>query len=187
VGAAGAPAAPPAAAPQADAAAVVHPSASTAPLAVSGGGWWRTVALVSLALWVLSVLAWMLWRRRSNKTAKAAPSPAAAQGSPSRLRAAFLVQARGSDAPGQAAALLAWAQAERPSLRNLGELAQALSAGPQREAIEALQRKRYAGADEPGLGSRLAAAFRDGFAWQPATGSADASPLPPLYPFSLRR
>jgi len=187
VGAAGAPAAPPAAAPQADAAAVVHPSASTAPLAVSGGGWWRTVALVSLALWVLSVLAWMLWRRRSNKTAEAAPSPAAAQGSPSRLRAAFLVQARGSDAPGQAAALLAWAQAERPSLRNLGELAQALSAGPQREAIEALQRKRYAGADEPGLGSRLAAAFRDGFAWQPATGSADASPLPPLYPFSLRR
>ena len=86
-----------------------------------------------------------------------------------------------------AAALLAWARAERSTLQNLGELAQALSAGPQREAIDALQRKQYAGAEEATLGQRLAAAFKDGFAWQPATEAHDASPLPPLYPFKLRR
>lgn len=185
LGAAGAPATPPASAPQTDATPAVNPVAPT-PMVVSGRGWWRTLALLSLVLWALSVLAWVLWRRRSASAVKAASS-AATQGSPSRLRSAFLAQARGNDVAGQAAALLAWAQAERPSLLNLGELAQALSAGPQREAIEALQRKRYAGADDPGLGGRLAAAFRDGFSWQPVTGAADASPLPPLYPFSLRR
>ncbi|MET3652131.1 BatD family protein [Dyella japonica] len=183
--AANTPATPAAPAPQTSAAPTV-PSVAPAPVMVTERGWWRTVALASLALWVLSVLAWMLWRRRSSHPAAVA-STAATQGSTSRLRAAFLLQARGNDAVGQAAALLAWAQAERSSLRNLGELAQALSAGPQRETIEALQRKRYAGANEPGLGERLAAAFRDGFAWQPVAGASDASPLPPLYPFSLRR
>lgn len=181
----GAPATPPAAAPQTDATPAAHPDVPT-PVVVSASAWWRNVALLSLALWVLSVLGWVLWRRRSGKTTEGTPSTAI-QGSASRLRAAFLAQARGNDVAGQAGALLAWAHAERPSLLNLGELAQALSAGPQREAIEALQRKRYAGADEPDLGARLAAAFRDGFRWQPVTGAQDASPLPPLYPFSLRR
>jgi hypothetical protein len=185
LGAAGTPATPPAATPQADAAPTVDPVAAT-PVVVNGSGWWRAAALLSLALWALSVLAWLLWRRRSGKTAGVASS-AAMQGSPSRLRAAFLAQARGDDVAGQAGALLAWAQAERPSLLNLGDLSQALSARPQRETIEALQRKRYAGADEPDLGARLAAAFRDGFAWQPVTGAEDGSPLPPLYPFSLHR
>ncbi|PXV59649.1 Oxygen tolerance [Dyella jiangningensis] len=163
-----------------DAAAAVQPSAS-----VVEGGWWRTLALISFGLWLLSLLAWFLWRRRA-KPASVVPSTNDAKGSAARLRAAFLAQARGSDAAAQARALLDWARAERPSLQNLGELAAALSATQQREAIEALQRKRYAGADEPGLGDRLAAAFKDGFVWQSPPEATDASPLPPLYPFKLR-
>jgi hypothetical protein len=84
--------------------------------------------------------------------------------------------------------LLQWARAERSQIQNLGELSQALASGSQREAIAALQRKRYAGAEESGLGDRLASAFRDGFQWREEGGAAsDTSPLPPLYPFSLRR
>jgi len=183
--AAGSAPAAPASTPQAAATPAVTGVAAS-PIVTGTSSVWRSVALISLALWALSVLAWLLWRRRSRYTG-AATTTTATPASASRLRAAFLLQTRVDDAAAQAAALLAWAQAERPWLRNLGELAQALSAGPQRETIEALQRKRYGGSDEAGLGTRLATAFRDGFSWQPVPGSADDSPLPPLYPFSLRR
>jgi hypothetical protein len=157
------------------------------PVVAGAHAWWRMLALASLGLWIVSVAAWLIWRRRltgkSTGIAKQTESPHSA----TRLRAAFLVEARGHDAARQASALLAWARAERPALQNLGELTRALSAGPQRAAIEALQRKRYAGMDEADLGNRLAAAFKDGFAWQSETGAGDGSPLPPLYPFNLRR
>lgn len=172
--------------PQAGAAPVVAAPAHAA-VAVSEGTPWRTIALISLGLWVLSMLAWLGWRWRRRSQAPVAAVSSQAPASASRFRAAFLVEARGSDASRQASALLAWARAERPALQNLGELAQALSAVSQRDAIDALQRKRYAGVDAAGLGERLAAAFRDGFAWQPLAGVADVSPLPPLYPFNLRR
>ncbi|MDR3447316.1 MULTISPECIES: BatD family protein [unclassified Dyella] len=163
-------------------------AASQTPAGTGESGIWRTVAVVSLGLWVLSLLAWFLWRRRQPASARIAGAHTeGVTGSASRLRTAFLAEARDNDAGRMAIALLAWARAERPSLQNLGELAQALSAGLQPEAIDALQRKRYAGAEEANLGQRLAAAFNDGFAWQPATETKDASPLPPLYPFKLRR
>ena len=182
--AAGAPATPAAPVPQVGAA-PVDTAPAPAPVVVQHA-WWRTIALTSIGLWVLTVLAWLIWRRRRAGLAPAA-SPVDTKGTPSHRRAAFLAAARGKDAAGQAGALLAWAQAERPMLRNLGELAQALSAGPQRDAIDALQRQRYAGADESALGERLAAAFRQGFAWQPLEQASNVSPLPPLYPFNVRR
>jgi len=149
---------------------------------------WRMLALISLGLWALSVLAWFVWRWRQRGRASAPVAPVdAAKGTAPRLRAAFLVEARGNDVARQANALLAWARAERPALQNLGELARALSAGAQRDAIDALQRQRYAGKDAGGPGDRLAMAFRDGFAWEPEGAGDDASPLPPLYPFNLRR
>jgi hypothetical protein len=182
--AAGAPATPAAPAPQVNAA-PVDAAPTQAPVVVQHA-WWRNVALASLGLWLLTVLAWLIWRARRGKPAQAA-SPVEAKGTASQLRAAFLTAARGKDAAEQAGALLAWAQAERSTLRNLGELAHALSAGPQREAIDALQRKRYGGAEESGLGDRLAAAFKTGFAWQPPELASNVSPLPPLYPFNVRR
>ncbi|WP_130619754.1 BatD family protein [Dyella amyloliquefaciens] len=152
---------------------------------VEHGAPWRWIALASLALWLASIAAWW-WQRRSRGAA--APKETASTSSPSRLRAAFLAAARGADVAAQVGSLLSWARAERPQIQNLGELSQALASGPQREVIAALQRKRYAGAEESGLGDRLAAAFRDGFDWRKeGDATADASPLPPLYPFNLRR
>lgn len=182
--AAGAPAASAAPTPQSNAIPVeVAPAQATV---VVQHTWWRSIAFASLGLWVLTVLAWLIWRRRRGGLAADAP-PRETQATASHLRAAFLAAARGKDAAGQAASLLAWAQVERPALRNLGELALALSAGAQREAIDALQRKRYAGADDAGLNERLVAAFKNGFAWQPLAQASNASPLPPLYPFNVRR
>jgi hypothetical protein len=183
---AGAPASSAPSVPQASAAPVAAAPAQAAAISQEGTPW-RTLALVSLGLWVLSMLAWLAWRWRQRGKAHAPEAPPAAKAPAARLRTAFLAEARGNDAARQASALLAWARAERPELQNLGELAQALAPGAQRDAIDALQRRRYAGAAEAGLGARLAAAFRDGLAWQPAAGTADASPLPPLYPFNLRR
>ncbi|MBV8156246.1 MAG: BatD family protein, partial [Dyella sp.] len=150
------------------------------------GGWpWRSIALASLALWLVSIGIWW-WHRRMRSTA--APKETGPTSSPSRLRAAFLAAARGGDAAAQVSTLLNWARAERAQIQNLGELSHVLASGNQREAIDALQRKRYAGADESGLGDRLATAFRDGFDWRKeGDASTHASPLPPLYPVNLRR
>ncbi|WP_267224590.1 BatD family protein [Dyella silvae] len=153
---------------------------------VTGGVSWRWVAIGSLCLWVVSLVVWLGWRWRQSRGVTAAPS-AEVRPAVSRLRAAFLTAARGTDVSGQANALLSWARAEQPQLQNLSELAAALIPGPQADAIAALQRKHYAGADEPALGDRLAAAFRDGFAWQQGAAQSNPSPLPPLYPFNLHQ
>ena len=175
-------------APQASQAPATAATGAAAAAAEGSNNVWRIIAIASLALWLLSVLAWGAWRWR-RRTAHNAPSgaPADAKRDASRLRAAFLAEARGGDAAGQARALLAWARTERASLHHLGELAQAVDAGPQRDAIDALQRAHYAGIEQAGLGDRLAAAFRDGFHWQAPVAAEDASPLAPLYPFKLRR
>jgi hypothetical protein len=100
------------------------------------------------------------------------------------LRLAFLAAARGSDPAAQAHALLAWARAERPGLASLGALAEALASATQHEAIENLQRRRFA-ADGSGPAADLAGAFREGFQWRVAD-AGEEPPLPPLYPFKLR-
>lgn len=157
-----------------------------APGTAQDGVPWRWIALGSVALWLATVAAWW-WRRRAGKAGapvrKAVePAPVGAR----QARAAFLAAARGGDPSAQAQALLAWARTERPGLANLGALSAALDAAPQREAIEALQRRLYTagGGIEPG--ARLAEAFRDGFRWRAAgTPAGDGSGLPPLYPFKV--
>jgi len=162
------------------------PEITAAPSAATASATpWRWIALGSVGLWLVSMAAWW-WQRRSRLGATPeAPAPAA---SPAKLRAAFLGAARSSDEVAQVSALLKWARAERPAIQNLGELSQALASDRQREAIAALQRKRYAGQEESGLGDRLASAFRDGFDWRSdGNGTSNGSPLPPLYPFNVRR
>lgn len=142
--------------------------------------WWRWLALASIGLWLLSVLGWLLWRRRRTSVA----SPAAAAADTTRqLRLAFLAAARGSDTSAQVRSLLAWARAERPSLRNLGELVAALADDAQRRAIDHLQQRHYAGAasDE----DDLAAVFKQGFVWRGSGPASTDQDLPPLYPFNL--
>lgn len=130
-----------------------------------------TLVLAGGALW------W--WRGRDRSRTRTARPP-----SRRALRAAFRHAARGEDAAAQAHALLAWAQAERPGLANLGALSSALGSAAQREAIDDLQRRRYA-AVQGGSTRSLAAAFARGFEWR-VPNAGDASPLPPLYPFKLR-
>jgi hypothetical protein len=165
----------------------VAPSKATTTLPASSTGTpWRWVAIGSLCLWVVSVLVWLWWRRRQPQV-RVVESSTAAKPAVSRLRAAFLSAARGTHVAGQASTLLAWARAEQPQLQNLSELAAALAAGPQPDAIAALQHSHYAGGSEQGLGDRLEAAFRDGFAWRQDEAASTPSPLPALYPFNLHQ
>ncbi|OOG47753.1 BatD family protein [Rhodanobacter sp. C01] len=144
---------------------------------------WRWIALASIGLWLLSVLAWWLWRRRAVTVV--ATVPVVARTSARQCQLAFLAAARGSDSAAQVRSLLAWARAERPAIQHLGELAAALGDEPQREAIATLQQRHYASAPITGGGVSLVEAFRGGFVWR-SVGASDADAgLPPLYPFKL--
>jgi hypothetical protein len=143
---------------------------------------WRAGALIAVALVLVAgaVAAWWAWRRRL-RAATAGPARAPSHRG---LRAAFLDAARGDDAAAQAHALLAWARAERPGLAGLGALADALASAAQRDAIDHLQRRRFAAGGD-GSSPDLAAAFARGFQWRDGP-SGEEPPLPPLYPFKLR-
>ncbi|GGY27704.1 hypothetical protein GCM10008098_20990 [Rhodanobacter panaciterrae] len=143
---------------------------------------WRWIALGSFGLWLCSVLAWWLWRRRRAPTTTA---PTAARTSSRQCQLVFLAAARGNDPAAQAHALLAWARAERPAIQHLGELAAALDDASQRAAIAGLQQRQYAGAPMTGDGAKLAEAFKRGFVWRVADAGDDDTGLPPLYPFKL--
>ncbi len=161
-------------------------ASSTAAPAARHATPWRWLALGSVALWLLSVLAWLLWRRRRRLALAVAP-PDATPTSARQCQLAFLAAARGSDSAAQLRALLAWARAERPALRHLGELAAALGDERQRAAIARLQQRQYAGAPVAAEGAELAEAFRRGFVWRAAESGPDAGgDLPPLYPFKLQ-
>jgi hypothetical protein len=145
---------------------------------------WRWIALASIALWLLSMLIWWVRRRavthsdataRTNKTAD----------TPRQLRAAFIAAAQSGDAAKQAHALMVWAKAERPSLQNLGDLADELDSAAQREAIAALQWRRYGGDGVATPATEWSACFRGGFAWKTPPTKASSSDLPALYPFDV--
>lgn len=144
---------------------------------------WRWIALASLALWLLSALAWWLWQGR--RRASSVTPPAAVRTSVRSGQLAFLAAARGSDPAAQVRTLLAWARAERPAIQHLGELAAALDDAAQRAAIDALQQRHYAAAPSHDAGANLAEAFKRGFAWRAAEATDENSGLPPLYPFKL--
>jgi hypothetical protein len=188
----GAPAAPTTAAPIASTAAsstsTLADRPAPAPLASSATRW-RWIALASLALWLLSLLGWLLLARRRRASGHL-PTPrpskrASAAVTPGQAQQAFLQAARGEDSAAQAHLLLDWARLERPALalQNLGELATALADEEQRAAIAALQRARYAGAAPAG---GLRSVFASGLHWRRVDAAEDDSPLPSLYPFKLR-
>ncbi len=162
---------------------------STAPQAARHATPWRWFFLGSAALWLLSGLAWLLWRWR-RRPAAAVTSPDAAPTSARQCQLAFQAAARGTDSAAQLRCLLAWARAERPAIRYPGELAAALGDERQRAAIASLQQRQYAGAPVVAVvaeGAELAEAFRRGFVWRAMAAGPDAGgDLPPLYPFKLR-
>lgn len=180
-GAAGAPVAP-----ASNAAAVPGTSAATAPAATQANAIWRWVALAIALLWLLTVAAWW-WSRRKPGSPTPAPAKTAAPESTRALREAFFVAARDGDAAKTLRCLLVWAQAERPTIRQPGELAAALADARQRDALAALQRRCYADGVAPATGDDgLVAAFQHGFRWCSDGAAGDDDGLPPLYPFDLR-
>nr|WP_255682997.1 BatD family protein [Dyella sp. 2HG41-7] len=144
---------------------------------------WRWIALVSIALWLISmvVFGWLYARRRSGHVVVV---EAKHDDSIKRLRHAFLDAARGDDRSTQARRLLAWARSERPAMRNLGQVADALASDEQRAAIDLLQRQQYADVSSEQRVD-LATLFAHGFAWRRDDAAESDSPLPPLYPFKL--
>lgn len=149
---------------------------------------WRSIALGSLVLWLLSMLAWWLWHRRQRVAPTATPPPTvtATPDSARQARQDFMHAARGTDAAQQLRCLLTWARAERPQIQHPGELSAALDDATQRAAIDDLQRRRYAGVEEDGGVGALAETFKRGFAWRHTAPDDAGSALPPLYPFKLR-
>lgn len=158
------------------------PATSNATSTAAAPSVWRWVAIVSVALWLLSIAAFFGWRQRKPKPPSSPTSTAT--DSVRQLRRVFMEAARGRDSALQAHSLLAWARAERPSLQNLGQLSAELDSDVQRGAIERLQRAQYAGGTAID-GNELATVFANGFAWRIEGASASDSPLPPLYPFKL--
>lgn len=148
---------------------------------------WKWIALAIGALWVLTLAALLLRRRRLHRPAVTAGATPRSSHPTKERREAFLRAARTGDVATQARTLLAWAQAERPSLRHLEAVAVALDSDEQRAAITSLERARYAGAATGPSSATLEAAFARGFAWRDEgkAGPGD-EPLPPLYPFKLR-
>lgn len=149
---------------------------------------WVWIALGSLGLWLVTVVVGVVWWRRRRRSTPLPVAPArTAAIAPREAKQAFLHAVREADVAAQAHRLLAWAQAERPTLRHLDALSTALSSPEQRAAIDALQRARYASAAVAPDREALAKAFAPGFAWRSEEAPpAGDDPLPPLYPFTLR-
>lgn len=164
--------------------------AAPAAASVSRSGTWGKLALLSLGLWLLTMvvlLAWW-WQRRRARGRNAAPAAGEVPAvRPSRaLRAAFALAVRTGDVATQAASLLAWAQSERPGIRHLEGLSDALESPAQRAAIATLQQARYSTHALVQDRAALASAFASGLAWRSSSTRSDGdSPLPPLYPFKL--
>lgn len=154
------------------------------PGAADGGSmrWWRLLAFLFGFGWLLTLLLW--WRSRRKPGAKPTSAPASfSHGG----RDAFLRSCAMGDLVGAERALLGWARTQHSGIRNLGELGQLLESAEQRQAIDAMQRARYAGGDSDGVATRLARAFRAGLSFrQPANDVEPETALPPLYPTSRK-
>ena len=143
---------------------------------------WRRLAFFALALWAVTLMAWIAWlvrQRRgaqSDKPAQAMPDTAAA------ARAAFRSACKNADLPAAARALLAWGQSIDPQVRNLGDLARHVNDTNQAAAIIAVDRALYGLGEVNGMTARLAAAFGNGPNLAPSQASVSTSPLPTLYP-----
>lgn len=139
---------------------------------------WRWTSLLLAVLWLSTLALW--WRSRNGiliaRSAQAHPPEA--PGLSIFLRACSM-----GDLVGAERALVSWARSEKAGVRNIGELIAALDDATQRDALDDLQRMRYAGAASEGLGARLTRAFRSGFSWtKPTSASIEKPVLPPLYP-----
>jgi hypothetical protein len=146
---------------------------------------WRWIALGSIALWLISVLVWLLWRNSRREPSPSPPSAEHANASARERQRAFIAAAGGSDTTAQVRSLLSWARAERPAIQHLGDLSGLLGDEAQRAAIASLQQRHYAGTSSVARDTTLAEVFTRGLVWRVDGRGEEASDLPPLYPFKL--
>lgn len=149
----------------------------------SAAGPWQIATVVFALLWLVSMMLLLLRRRQRSSASIAAASAAPERAKPDAWRHAWRQALASADLRAASQALLRGARTERPGLRELGALAQALDDGAQRDAVLALERTLYR--DEPAgdLPARLEQAFAGDFRWRRDVVAADSEALlPPLYP-----
>jgi hypothetical protein len=130
-------------------------------------------------LWLLTLILALHWRATSAATATAGGADARmapARGAPKR---AALRQALDTGSFDEVAVVLCGMA--QPPATDVDQLRERLDDPAQREALDALQRARWADGDGPGARQQLRAAFAEGPRWRDA-GNNDTGPLPPLYP-----
>jgi len=171
----GAAAAPPAAR---DGAAATEVSPAAPP--AGGNRGWIVASLLFATLWLLTLL-WAL-QHRARPTGASADTTAAAG---TRAKAKPIPGVAGlkraldtGDFTDVADCLCAMAQ---PAARDIDEVIERLDDPAQRDALEVMQRARWAGGDGAAARAALRSAFAKGPRWR-AAATATASPLPPLYP-----
>lgn len=145
---------------------------------------WRAIAIASLALWAIALTAFAWWRLRRRKPVIGGTGNSSAASDDARsLHRRAMQAANENNAAACERALLEWARAVRPRLRNPGELHDALADESQRVALEQLERVRWKGGDAQAACAAMAQAFSRGFVWKeaPRAGKPESG-LPPLYP-----
>lgn len=167
---------------QAPAASAGRPGGGALGLGSSAGhGIWPALAAVFALLWLATLVgAVLLWQRRQAEAAAiAAHGPA---GTPVAGQAASVAELRRAiDGAGldRVAALLC----AMGSVADIDEVVARLADPAQRQAVQAMQRARWAGEGDVGQArQRLREAFRDGPRWDAGGPPRAAGELPPLYP-----
>lgn len=181
------PPAPPASAPApSTATATSTPTPMPAPTAAgTSGGYWRALALLASAGWLLTLALW--WRRPVASEASASAAAAVGPAALGPLEQAVDTVLRGGDAREMAATLLRWAAARWPDSppRSLGALAARVT--PEfATLLWALDGALYRpGASAPD-GAALREAWRRARRGDAAVHARAPEGLPPLYPAALR-
>jgi len=177
-------AAPPAAVPAPSATAVLKADSMAATAKATRAWKWLVAALALLWLATLALAVW-LWRRRpaaGATFATNAPAPGGAapgEATPSLVELRRAIDQGGLDEVARCLCRMADAA-------DLDAVIARLESVPQREAIAAMQRARWAGeGDVSQARQRLREAFRSAPQWRPRESKRSAE-LPPLYPTGER-
>ena len=143
---------------------------------------WRTLALITIVLWIATAAGWILWSTRQRKLVTALPEKKDASASDASAKMSFRDACAGGDWSAVSRALLGWAHSRKIAARNLRELADAVNDPAQIAAIEHLESVRYGTASADGLHEQLTKAFRNGPQFRQISAPAAAAVLPRLYP-----
>jgi hypothetical protein len=147
---------------------------------------WRRLALFALALWALTLAAWIFWLVAQRRRERAAVPAARIDAKSPVAKSAFRDACGRADWAAAVRALLAWARVTQPRLRNLGELARALEDSAQIAALGELESVCYGRGAASGLENRLIEAFGKGPGFKATIAEPNGSQnLPTLYPFRI--